>query len=187
MDCSNQNRKRSMSRQIFKDNDGQSLVELAVAIPVLTLLLAYAIDFGYFFLAVATITSAARNAAQYSVMGFSAPAQSALPVAGPSATTQSVAAVALADMTSLVSASTTTSVQVCSKSLGMSGSSPNCASYGPAANTYVPQVDPEAPVFILQRVDITYTVHPPVPMSFFGYSLLPNMAFHRQVSMRVMD
>ncbi len=155
--------------------------------PIFTLLLAYAIDFGYFFIAAANITSAAHNAVQYSIMGYNGPAQSNVPAAGPVSTTTSVAALAMADLASLINSSTTTTVEVCSKVLGMSGNLPKCASYGQAGTSYTPAADPEAPTFVLQRVDITYTVQPPIPLSFFSISLLPNLQFHRQVSMRAMD
>lgn len=174
-------------RGLFRENSGQSLIEIALMMPMLILLMAYAIDFGYFFMAAANITSAARNGAQYSIMGYQGPAQSGLPVAGSAATTTSVVAIAMADLTSLLGSSTTTTVQVCSKSLGMSGHIPNCSSYGPSGTSYTPQADPEAPTFVLQRVDVTYTVQPPVPLSVFKVPLLPSLTFHRQVSMRAMD
>lgn len=180
---------RSMraGHRLFRESGGQSLIEIALMMPVLMLLMAYAIDFGYFFLAAANITSAARNAAQYSIMGYSGPAQTSVPPAGPVSTTTSVAALAMADLTSLIDSSTTTTVQVCSKALGMNGSLPKCGSYGPTGTSYTPATDPEAPTFVLQRVDVTYTVQPPVPLSFFSISLLPSLQFHRQVSMRAMD
>ena len=115
-------------RGLFRENSGQSLIEIALMMPMLILLMAYAIDFGYFFMAAANITSAARNGTQYSIMGYQGPAQSGLPVAGSAATTTSVVAIAMADLTSLSGSSTTTTVQVCSKSLGMSGHIPNCTS-----------------------------------------------------------
>jgi Flp pilus assembly protein TadG len=173
--------------RIARECDGQSLLETALFLPILVLLMAYAIDFGYFFIAAANVTSAAHNAAQYSVMGFSAPSQGNLPSAGPTSTIDSVAALALSDMTSLLNSSTTTTVQVCTKALGMNGTIPVCQNYGPGNTAYVPSADPEAPSFVLQRVDVTYTVKPPIPMTFFSVSLLPNLSFHRQVSMRVMD
>jgi Flp pilus assembly protein TadG len=166
---------------------GQSLLEVALFLPLLVLLIGYAVDFGYFFMVAANLTSAARNAAEYSILGYQGPGQTALPAAGPMTTVTSVSASALGDLASLVSSSTTTTIQVCSKSLGMNGNIPNCSSYGPAGTSYVPTQDPEAPTFVLQRVDVTYTVQPPVPMSFFKVSLLPQMNFHRQVSMRAMD
>ncbi|MHB1699046.1 MAG: TadE/TadG family type IV pilus assembly protein [Acidobacteriaceae bacterium] len=174
-------------RGLLRESGGQSLIEIAVMMPILTLLMAYAVDFGYFFIAAANITSSARNATEYSVMGFSGPSQSSVPPAGPISTTNSVAALAMGDLASLLDSSTTTTVQVCSKALGMNGNLPKCASYGVAGATYTPAADPEAPIFVLQRVDVTYTVQPPVPLSFFGASLLPTLKFHRQVSMRAMD
>ena len=173
--------------RLARETSGQSLLEIAVMMPFLVLLLAYAIDFGYFFIAAANITSAARNAAEYSILGYQSAGASTLPAAGPATTTNSVAATALADLTSLINSSTKTTVQVCSASNGMNGNLPLCTSYGPTATSYTPAADPEAPTFILQRVDITYTVQPPIPMTFFKVSILPNLSFHRQVSMRAMD
>ena len=155
--------------------------------PVLILLIGYAIDMGYFFLVAANITSAARNAVQYSVQGYSSPGQVTQASAGPATLATSVSASALADLASLRGGATLTTVEVCTTSNGMSGSLPNCTSYGPAGTTYTPAADPEAPRFVLQRVDVTYTVQPPVPMTFFKVSLLPLLQFHRQVSMRAMQ
>ncbi|MHB1936239.1 MAG: TadE/TadG family type IV pilus assembly protein [Acidobacteriaceae bacterium] len=171
----------------FRQDGGQSLLETAIFLPILILLVAYAVDFGYFFIVAANLTSASRSAAEYSIQGFASPAQSALPTAGPITTYTSVAALAVGDLSSLAASSTTTTVQVCSKSVGINSNVTKCASYGPAGTAYTPAADPEAPSFFLNRVDVTYTVQPPIPLSFFSYSLLPTMNFHRQVSMRVLD
>ncbi|WP_277751248.1 TadE/TadG family type IV pilus assembly protein [Granulicella sibirica] len=172
---------------ITHGTSGQSLIEIALMMPLLILLIGYAIDFGYFFIVAANITSAARNAAQFSIQGFATPGQSALAIAGPLTTTTSVAATALGDIAALLNSSTLTAVQVCTKSLGTTGNLANCANYGATASSYTPAADPEAPYFVLQRVDVTYTVQPPIPMSFFKFPLLPQMQFHRQVSMRALD
>jgi len=156
-------------------------------IPLLLALVGYAVDFGYFFVAAAQITSAARNATEYSILGYQSPDQGPIPAAGPGSNGISVAEEALGDLTSLINSSTTATIEVCSKSLGTTANLANCSSYGPTATTYVPAQDPEAPRFVLQRVDVTYTVQPPIPMTFFKLSLLPTMQFHRQVSMRAMD
>lgn len=169
------------------DHSGQSLLEIAVIAPLLTLLVAYAVDFGYFFVAAATLTSAAKNAVQYSVEGTLSATQAKLPAPGSLTTTGSVAALAMTGLSSLAASSTTATIAVCSKANGISGNSALCTSYGPSATSYAADVDPEAPRFYLQRVDITYTVQPPVPLSFFSVSLLPNLSFHRQVSMRAVD
>jgi Flp pilus assembly protein TadG len=179
--------RRTGKRWGFRRNEGQSLLETAIFLPILILLVAYAVDFGYFFIVAANLTSSARNAAEYSVQGLESPAQTALPVAGPITTNTSVAALAIGDLANLANSSTTTTVQVCSKSIGINNNLTRCSSYGPAGTTYTPAADPEAPTFLLNRVDITYTVTPPIPLSFFSYPLLPSMTFHRQVSMRALD
>lgn len=179
-----------MRGAFLKDTRGQSLVELAVMMPIFALMMCYAVDFGYFFLAAANISSSARQAAQYSILGYQGPAQSGLPNAGPVTDTTSVAALASDELLSLTNSSTKTTIGVCSKALGMSTTNanlPKCANYGVTGTSYTPTADPEAPRFVLQRVDVTYTVQPPIPLSFFGTSLLPSMSFHRQVSMRAMD
>lgn len=179
--------RRTGNRLAFRRDGGQSLLETAIFLPILILLIAYAVDFGYFFIVAANLTSSARNAAEYSVQGLESPAQTALPVAGPITTNTSVAALAIGDLANLANSSTATTVQVCSKSVGINNNLTKCSSYGPAGTTYTPAADPEAPTFLLNRVDVTYTVTPPIPLSFFSYSLLPSMTFHRQVSMRVLD
>jgi hypothetical protein len=102
-------------------------------------------------------------------------------------TATSVSALAAADVAGLGASSTTTSVQVCSKANGTASNLTKCTNYGPVTTTYTPAQDPEAPQFYLNRVDVTYTIQPPIPLSFFSVSLVPHLNFHRQVSMRVMD
>lgn len=170
-----------------REQSGQSLVEIAVMVPLLTLLVSYAIDMAYFLIVAASLTSATKNAAEYSIQGYLSAAQSTVPAAGPLSTTTSVSALAISGLSSLVSASTTATVQVCSKSVGTSGNTTACSSFGPTGQSYTPAIDPEAPRFMLQRVDVTYTVKPPIPLSLFKKSILPNTSFHYQVSMRALD
>lgn len=170
-----------------RDRAGASLVEIAVMIPLLALVMAYAVDYGYFFIAAANISSAAKNATEYSVQGYMSATQGTLPSAGPITTTNTVSALALSAVSSLLNSSTTTAIQVCSKSIGTNGSLTKCSSYGATGTSYTPDADPESTHFYLNRVDITYTVQPPIPVSFFNVSLLPSMSFHRQVSMRALD
>lgn len=169
---------------------GQSLIEVAVFLPVIFLCAAYAIDFGYFFIVSANLTSSARSAVEYSIQGYSSPGSTSLPSAGPSSTAASVSALALGDLSGIANSGVQTSVQVCSKSVGTTGNVTNCSDYGPSVNsntTTAAQTDPEAPTFLLNRVDVTYTVEPPIPLTFFKVSLLPTLSFHRYASMRVMD
>lgn len=168
--------------------DGGSLLEVAVFVPLLLLTVLYAVEFGYFFITASTLVSSSRNAVEYSIQGYQSPGQIALPSAGPSTTSTSVAALAVGDLGS--NAATTASVNVCSKAVGISGNVTQCASYGPSVSTNTStatQTDPEAPTFLLNRVDVTYTVQPPIPLKFFRISLIPSLSFHRHASMRVMD
>lgn len=163
------------------------MIETAIFLPLLILLIAYAVDFGYFFVVAANLTSSARNAAEYSIQGYASPDQGALPSPGPITDSTTVAGLAVGDLSSLASSSTTTTVQVCSKEIGITNNVTECSSYGPSGTSYTPATDPEAPTFLLNRVDVTYTVHPPIPLTFFSYSIIPTLKFHQQVSMRVLD
>lgn len=180
--------KSEACKTFLRRQGGQGLLETALIVPVLVLLAAFAVDFGYFFIVAANLSSASRNAAEYSIQGFESPGQIALPAAGPVSDPTTIAALAFGDLSGLVQASTTATVHVCSKAIGVTGQNvTECSSYGPGGTSYVPATDPEAPTFLLNRVDVTYTVHPPIPLSFFSHPLVPSLTFHRQVSMRVLD
>ena len=174
-------------RKNIGGDSGQSLLETALFLPLLVLLAFFAVDYGYFFIVAANLSSSSRNAAEYSTQGFESPGQSSLAAAGPLTSATSVSALAIGDLSTLAGASTTTTVQVCSKSVGVSNNVTECSTFGPAATAYTPATDPEAPTFLLNRVDVTYTVHPPIALSFFSHPLVPSLVFHRQVSMRVLD
>ena len=173
-------------RQLGKE-EGQSLLETALFLPILILLICYAVDAGYFFLVLANLVTSTRNATEYSIQGFATPSQSALPSAGSLTTATSVSALALADLSGLANSATVTAIQVCSKSIGVTAKLAQCSSFGATGTSYTPGTDPEAPTFVLNRVDVTNTVTPPIPLTFFAHSIVPSLSFHRQVSMRVID
>ena len=50
------------SRRLCRGQEGQSLIEMALMVPIFTILVCYAVDFGFFFLAATSLNSAARNA-----------------------------------------------------------------------------------------------------------------------------
>ncbi len=180
---------------LWRSQSGQSLIEASAVLAVTMTLCTYAVDFGYFFIVAANLTSSSRTAAQFSIQGFETPGQTTLATAGPPSTAGSVAALALADLGSLPLSTTVTAITVCSKSLGVTGNFVNCAAYstGSASGTYTStsstatMEDPEAPTFYLNRVDVTYTVQPPIPISLLTASLVPNLNFHRYVVMRAED
>lgn len=70
------NRKCSAEPEDSAGGVGSSLVETALVMPVLVLMLCFAIDAGYFFIVAANLASSARNAVLYSGQGFVARANS---------------------------------------------------------------------------------------------------------------
>ena len=166
----------------YRGQDGQSLIEIALMIPIFTILVCYAVDFGFFFMVATSLNSAARNAVEYSIQGTSSPAQAA----EPSATV--VANLALAGIGLSGASTSTVSVRICSSAVGVNASdnTTQCATptTGAGAVTGTPDVDPESPKFQLNRVDVVYTVTPPVPIPV---SVFPTRTFHRMVEMRAMQ
>lgn len=164
----------------------QSLVEVAVFLPLLTILCCYAVDFAYFFIVASTLSSSARNAVVYSIQGSNSPGTS-LPAAGPLTDSKSVAGIALAELSGLAKSATVTSVQVCSPKVGTSAQgAPLCQSFGASSVNDAPDTDPEPTLFQLNRVDVVYTIQPPIPLSlpYFPVNLVPT-TFHRSAEMRV--
>lgn len=177
---------------------GQSLIETALVLPILLLLAFNAINFGYFFFVVVNLAAAPRAGVQYSILGFATPDALALPPAGPSTSDTTVSFLTYEDMRGVLTGSASAIVEVCSSKVGMTGSGSNtktaCVQYPSGSPTYTPASDPEAPLFILDRVDVTYTVQPlipafelPTPAGPIKLTLLPSLAIHRQVSMREMN
>ena len=186
---------------------GQSLLETALLMPLVLLIVLNVVNFGYFFVVAVNLAAAPRSGVLYSIMGFSTPGALSLPNAGPPSTANTVSYLSQQDMTGAINNPTSATLQVCSITVGLAGTGVNtkslcvsctgttCGSAG--AGSPVPSADPEAPNFILHRVDVTYSFSPLIQGTPFGLSLLPMTAcsssggnvtctFHRQVSMRVM-
>jgi Flp pilus assembly protein TadG len=165
--------------RFFRRLEGQSLIEVALMVPLFTILVCYAVDFGYFFLVATSLNSAARSSIEYASQGTSSPAQSAQPSAS------LVSGVAIAAIGLSNASTSTVSVRVCSSAVGttMPANTTQCTtpSTGAGAISGTPDADPESPVFQLNRVDVVFTVTPlvPIPVAIF-----PNLSFHRMVEMR---
>ena len=74
----------------------------------------------------------------------------------------------------LANMTTKTSVQVCSKKLGITQTSngyvTNCSTFPSGSLNFAPDQDPESNYGMLtQRVDVVYTVSPPIPVDFFYF------------------
>src|ERR1700691_5773747 len=111
----------------FRNADlGSSMIEAALVLPILVLMLCFAIDIGYFFIVAANLVSSARIAVLYSGQGFVSPGEPQLPSAGTSgslADTAGVAGLAGGDLSGLGSMATLTTVEVCSKAIGVTQTS----------------------------------------------------------------
>jgi Flp pilus assembly protein TadG len=170
------------ARRWWRGQEGQSLIEVALMIPIFTVLVCYAVDFGYFLLVATSLNSAARNAMEYSIQGTSSPAQAAEPSAAV-VSSLAIASIGLAGVSTA-----TVSVRVCSSAVGVNASNNTTQCTTPSAGagsvTGTPDTDPESPSFQLNRVDVVYTVTPPIPLPV---SIFPTRTFHRMVEMRAMQ
>jgi hypothetical protein len=170
------------------------MIEAALVLPVLILMLCFAVDIGYFFIVAANLVSSSRNAVLYSGQGFVTPAQQQLPSAGTSGSlvdTAGVAGLAGGDLSGLTKMITKTSVQVCSKRVGVTqtanGYVTQCSTFPSGTLSFTPDQDPESSYGMLtQRVDVVYTVSPPIPLDFFTFTM-PPLRVHWQAEMRALD
>ncbi len=198
---------KGSARHVQADH-GQSLVETVLLMPLLLLIVLNVVNFGYFFVVAVNLAASPRSGVEYSILGFATPGSLALPQPGPPSTTTSISYLSQQDLTGAINAPTGASIQVCSVTIGISGTGSgqvtqcvtctgsSCGAAG--AGSPAPDPDPEAPYFILNRVDVTYSFSPLIPGTPFGLALLPISAcsssggnvtctFHRQVSMREMN
>ena len=59
----------SARRSFCRGQGGQSLIEVALMVPIFTILVCYAVDFGYFLLVATSLNSAARSSLEYAIPG----------------------------------------------------------------------------------------------------------------------
>lgn len=192
---------------------GQSLVETALILPLLIMIVLNVVNLAYFFLVLINLTGSARTATIYSIEGSSTPAASQLPGSGGGSPTTSILSVtylAYQDMTGAMWNPTGASVQVCSpintnaSGSGVNGTGVNqksncetCTSSGcgaAGAGSPAPSADPEAPTFVLNRVQITYTFNTLIPGTIFNLPLQATpicnagtCTFTRYAEMRAMN
>ena len=174
-------RRRLAGRQRFRGQEGQSLVETAIAMPLLLGLAFNIINWGYLWFMVLALSAAPRMGVQYATQGGAAGTATA------PGTTQ-VSTLVYDNLTNAIKGATTSNaaVQVCSSAKGVNSSTgvALCDQFGPAYSFPAPAADPEEPIYVLDRVDVMYTVTPIIPGRVFSVILPTNLHFHRQVSMR---
>ena len=192
-------------RKLARNNSGQALIETALILPLLLTIVLNAINFAFFFLMALNITASSRSSGIYSIMGGATPAAQALPQAGPYDTNTSVSYLAYQDLTGAVytPTPTNTGVNVCSSTVGVSGTGSatvtTCTSSGIGGGFPTSSdADPEAPAFLMGRVDVAYKFSPPIPLTPFNALLLlatncsssggtVTCTFYRHVVMREMQ
>jgi Flp pilus assembly protein TadG len=151
-----------MFRELWSKREAQSLIEVALFVPIFTVLVCYAVDFGYLFLVAASLNSSARTAVEYAIEGTSSPSQASQPAA------TVVSDLAIASLGLSNATTSTVSIQVCSRAVGVttSNNTAQCSSpsTGAGAVNGTVDIDPESPSFQLTRVDVQYAVTPPIPL-----------------------
>jgi hypothetical protein len=173
-----------MLRTAAGNSQGQALVELALATPMLFLLIALAFNFGGWLYAWVQVGNAARAATNYGIFG-----SSSLGLPGTPTSTQ-LAKLMDADLASLPNTSVSNPViAVCKNNNGtvtpITGAGTVISISGTCSS---PPADPEAPSYSTLTVDITYTYSSFFTgATFLGYGLtvLPS-TIHRRVVMRYM-
>jgi hypothetical protein len=194
---------RSIGRGFLQLVAGQSLVETALMMPFLLVLLFNAVNFAYFFLIAINIAEAPRSGVTYSTQGFASPTGTPLPAAGPVGTVTSVSYLTYQDMTGAIYSPAGTPVQVCSQAIGLNNTgtttqTAKCATYGSAYTFPSPDIDPESPNFVLQRVDVAYAFTPLINGTWLNIFVLATpvctvvggsvtCTFHRKAEMRAIN
>jgi hypothetical protein len=172
----------------LRDSRGQSLVETLLTLPLLLIVCLNAMNFGYFFLMALNIVAAPHSGALYAIEGSSTPAAQPLPPSGSPSTPNSVSYLTYNEMTGAINNPTSASIRVCTP-INTAGSPPsgvngtgasqksNCvtctsSSCGAVDNSGTNlDPDPEAPNFVLNRVQVTYTFTPLVNVPGFTIPL----------------
>ncbi len=158
---------------------GQSLVEYAFMVPFLLLLIVNCVNFGAFIYDWIAVANGARAGAQYAILGGSS--AGGLTAASGAA----IVNVITADMASLPG---TPTIAVCINNNGtLTSLSGTCSLTGANA---VP-ADPEAPLYVLATVDVTYTYTPLTGALSFPklgiHATIPPTSIHRRAVMRLIQ
>jgi len=173
---------REWSSRVARGEEGQSLIETAVSIPLLLCVAFNLINFSYFWFVVLALSAAPRFGVEYASQGGSAMETISAPG------TTAVSNLVYENVTNAIRGATTSNVtvRVCTSAKGVNPATgvALCDVFGPAVTLSGPAPDPESPVYVLNRVDVVYTVRPIFAGAAFRVVLPSTLQFHRQVSMR---
>ena len=174
---------------------GSSLVETAMVMPVLVLMLCFAIDIGYFFIVAANLVSSSRIAVLYSGQGFVSPASpSCLRPEPPGSLTDTVGvaglaggdlsglgSMALEDQRSSLFEETRSHADIERLHHKLQHLPFRLIEFCAPTRTRTSNYG-----MLTQRVDVVYTVIPPIPVDFFTFTM-PPLTVHWQAEMRALD
>ena len=152
-------------------------------LPILFAIVLNAVNLGYFWFVGVTLAAAPRLGVEYSSQGGAALTSGSIP------SSNAVQTLVFDNLTNSLGATTSNAaVRVCSgnSSTGVNSTThiAGCDSFGMSYSFTANTVDPEAPVFVLNRVDVAYTLTPIIKGAAFSVVLPSKLTFHRQVSMR---
>ena len=177
-------RKKLWSRHKAPGDEGQSLLETAIAVPLMLGLAFNAVNLGYIWFLMISLSAAPRQGVQYSAQGGQASGLNSSPG------TAAVKDLVYENLSGSIkgASSSNAGVRVCTNAKGVAGTGTSqvsqCDSFGQSNSYSAVAADPEAPIYVLNRVDVVYTITPIIPGSVFMVVLPSNLKFHRQVSMR---
>ena len=175
-------RKTLDRRRDVRGEAGQSLLETAVTMPLLLSIAFNLINVAYFWFVLLSLSAASRHGVQFASQGGPAASTISAP------TTAAVSDLVYENVTNAIKGTTSSAVavRVCSSAKGVNPATgvALCDQFGPAFTFSAPDADPESPVYVLNRVDVGYTVTPIIPGTAFGVLLPSNLQFQRHSSMR---
>lgn len=176
--------RRWTGRHWPEGQQGQSLVETAIAMPLLLGLAFNIVNWAYLWFMVQALSAAPRMGSEYATQGGVATTSISAPG------TTAVSNLVYENLTNAVSGATTSnvSVRVCTNAKGVSGSGTSqvttCDTFGPAFSYSAISSDPEAPLYALDGVDVAYTFTPVIAGAAFSLGLPSPLTIHRKVYMR---
>jgi Flp pilus assembly protein TadG len=161
----------------LKEDPGQALIEFILVLPIIFLLIVNTVNFGGFFYAWITVANAARAGANYAILGSSS-------VSGPGA---SLTAPTVADITTVIQHDMQGLPNLASLSINVCQNKNGTVTTLAGTCTSVP-ADPEASVYTLTTVDVTYTYAPFIPVFSFPnlgiYLTIPPTTVYQRAEMR---
>jgi Flp pilus assembly protein TadG len=171
-----------VGRRRARGEGGQSLVETAATLPLLLGVAFNLINFSYFWFVVLAMSAAPRMGVEYASQGGSAMESGSAPG------TTAVSNLVYENVTNAIKGATSSNVtvRVCTTAKGVNPVTgvALCDTFGPAVALSGPGADPDAPAWVLDRVDVVYTITPIISGKAFSVVLPATLQFHRQVSMR---